>query len=51
MPEKWKKDFDLILAGKGYEVSKEYVNHVKAVYPKLSEEGIIDKIFGEASEE
>jgi hypothetical protein len=45
VPEKWKADFDLILAGKSNEVSQEYINYVKEFYPKLAEEGVIDKIF------
>jgi hypothetical protein len=35
------------MAGKSSEVSKEYIGYVKAFYPKLTEEGVIDKIFGE----
>ena len=46
VPEKWKPDFDLIVSGKGNEVSKEYIDYVKVFYPKLAEEGVIDKIFG-----
>lgn len=48
VPEKWKADFDLIVGGKQNEVSKEYVDYVKEFYPKLTEQGIIDKIFGTA---
>ena len=50
VPEKWKADFDLIIAGKGNEVSDEYFEYVKAFYPKLAEEGVIDKIFGRVGE-
>ena len=50
VPEKWKADFDLIMAGKSSEVSQEYINYVKEFYPKLAEEGVIDKIFGEVTE-
>ena len=46
VPEKWKADFDLIVAGKQNEVSKEYIDHVKEFYPKLAEQCVIDKIFG-----
>ena len=46
VPEKWKADFDLIVGGKQNEVSKEYVDYVKEFYPKLAEQGVIDKIFG-----
>lgn len=51
VPEKWKADFDLIINGKGSEVSQEYIDYVKAFYPKLAAEGLIDKIFGKVSEE
>lgn len=50
VPEKWKADFDLIMDGKSSEVSQEYINYVKEFYPKLAEEGVIDKIFGEVKE-
>lgn len=46
VPEKWRADFDLIVGGKQNEVSKEYVDYVKKFYPKLDEQGVIDKIFG-----
>ena len=45
VPEKWKADFDLIVGGKQNEVSKEYVDYVKEFYPKLAEQGVIDKAF------
>lgn len=45
VPEKWKADFDLIMAGRIKEVSKEYIDYVKAFYPKLAEQGILDRIF------
>lgn len=45
VPEKWKSDFDLIINGKTKEVSKEYIDYVKEFYPKLTEQGLIDKIF------
>lgn len=50
VPEKWKADFDLIMDGKSSEVSKEYIDYVKTFYPKLAEEGVIDKIFGKVAE-
>ena len=50
VPEKWKADFDLIMDGKASEVSQEYINYVKEFYPKLAEEGVIDKIFGEVKD-
>ena len=46
VPEKWKADFDAILAGESDKISEEYINYVKEFYPKLAEEGVIDKIFG-----
>ena len=46
VPEKWKADFDLIVNGKIKDVSKEYIDYVKNFYPKLAEQGVIDKIFG-----
>lgn len=46
VPEKWKADFDLIIGGKSQEVSKEYIAYVKEFYPKLAEQGVIDKMFG-----
>lgn len=45
VPEKWKADFDLIIAGRIKEVSKEYIDYVKSFYPMLAEQGILDKIF------
>ena len=45
VPEKWRADFDLIVGGKQNEVSKEYVDYVKEFYPKLAEQGVIDKAF------
>lgn len=51
VPEKWKPDFDLILAGESNKVSEGYINYVKEFYPKLAAEGIIDKIFGTVAEE
>lgn len=45
VPEKWKSDFALILAGKFEEVSEEYVSYVREFYPILAERGVIDKAF------
>lgn len=42
VPEKWKADFDLIMAGKLPEVSEEYYEMVCGFYPKLAEKGVID---------
>lgn len=50
VPEKWKADFDAILADESNKVSKEYINYVKSFYPKLAEEGVIDKMFGKIAE-
>lgn len=47
VPEKWKADFDAILAGETSKVSREYIDYVKSFYPKLAENGFIDKMFGE----
>ncbi len=48
VPEEWKADFDLILAGKLKDVSDKYVEKVKEFYPKIAEEGIVDRVFGRA---
>lgn len=45
VPDKWKTDFDKIIGGKLSEVSDEYINYLKEFYPKLSEQGIFDKVF------
>ena len=45
VPEKWKADFDRIMAGNFNEVSDEYYEYVSEFYPKLAEEGIIKKLF------
>ena len=50
VPEKWKKDFDLIIAGNLNEVSDEYVAYLREFFPLLNEKGIIDKIFREKEE-
>lgn len=45
VPEKWKKDFDLIVANRLSEVSDEYISYLKEFYPLLAEKGVIDKLF------
>lgn len=49
VPDKWKEDFERIINGKQSEVSDEYVAVVKNMFPKLAENGMIDKIFGRVS--
>lgn len=44
VPEKWKKDFELLKQGKIIETSKEYQNQVRKVFPKLQE--TFDKLWG-----
>lgn len=51
VPDKWKNDFELIKEGKYSEVSEEYINVVKDMYPKLAEEGFIDNLFGKCEED
>ena len=51
VPEKWKEDFDKIVEGKMKEVSDEYYNYVKEFYPKLAEEGLVDRLFREVGDE
>ena len=45
VPEKWKADFDKILCGDFSSVSVEYIEYLKQFYPKLSEQGVFEKIF------
>lgn len=45
VPEKWKNDFALILAGEVERVSDEYVAYVREFYPLLAEHGVIDQAF------
>ena len=45
VPEKWQKDFDRIINGDLQNVSQEYIDTVKSIFPKLAENGMIDKIF------
>ena len=49
VPDKWKEDFERIMNGKQSEVSDEYADIVKNMFPKLAESGMIDKIFGRVS--
>ena len=42
VPEKWKPDFDLIMADKFSEVSDDYYQQVCEFYPKLAANGDID---------
>lgn len=43
VPEKWKADFEKITTGKATEISDEYKQELKRVYPKLTEK--FDSIF------
>ncbi len=43
VPEKWKDDFDKIIKGKTKEVSEEYRNQLKKIFPKLKDK--FDEIF------
>ena len=45
VPEHWKSDFDLIIANDLAKVSDKYVNYVKAFYPSLAQNGLIDGLF------
>lgn len=45
VPEKWKEDFDKIVQGKMNEISDEYYNYVCEFFPKLAEEGVLEKLF------
>lgn len=50
VPDKWQDDFEKIVSGRAAEVSGEYISEVKKMYPKLSQEGVIDKLFGKGSQ-
>ena len=50
VPEKWKEDFDRICNGNLAEVSKEYVEYLKEFFPKMTENGMLDKLFGGADD-
>ena len=45
VPEKWKEDFEKIVQGQMNEISDEYYNYVCEFYPKLAEEGVLEKLF------
>ena len=49
VPEKWKEDFDKILAGRVDDVSEEYKRYIKEFFPLLTEKGFFDKVFGSAA--
>lgn len=44
VPAKWRSDFEKIMAGKIGEISKEYQDEIKRVFPKLAPE--FEKMFG-----
>lgn len=44
-PEKWKSDFEHITGGELQLVSDEYIQTVKDFFPRLAEQGIVDKAF------
>lgn len=44
-PERWKNDFEKIKSQDFENVSDDYIQHVKEFFPKLSENGTIDKLF------
>ena len=50
-PDKWKEDFDKIVAKKFSEVSDAYIECVKTMYPKLAAAGLIDAVFGRITSE
>jgi hypothetical protein len=37
-PDRWKADYDKLLAGKHAEVSEEYVKEMQRIYPKIADE-------------
>jgi hypothetical protein len=45
IPEKWKADFDKLTGGKANEISDDYKQELKSVFPKLSEK--FDTMFTE----
>lgn len=51
VPEKWKEDFNRLVAGKTEEVSEEYIDCLKEFYPVLAEKGFIDMIFGRGGDD
>lgn len=49
VPDRWRADFDKLVAGNTSDVSDEYVALVSAFYPKLAEHGKIAALFGRSS--
>jgi len=45
VPDEWKKDFDKIMEGKVADISDEYKNQIRKIYPKLEEQW--DELWGE----
>lgn len=37
VPDKWRKDFDLIMSGRLFAISDEYFNEILRIYPKLED--------------
>lgn len=46
VPDKWKKDFDVIMNGRLNDVSDEYYDYVSEFYPELAKKGILEELFG-----
>ena len=51
VPDKWKKDFDLIFSENYKEVSDDYVKLIKKFYPKLNLQKFFETIFNSEEEE
>ena len=51
VPDKWKKDFDLIFSENYKEVSDDYVKLIKKFYPKLNLKRFFETIFNPEEEE
>ena len=51
VPDKWKKDFDLIFSENYKEVSDDYVKLIKKFYPKLNLKRFFETIFNSEEEE
>ena len=49
VPYEWQVTYNKILAGRLSEVPIEYINEVKRIYPELSEQGVIDKMFNRSA--
>lgn len=45
VPERWQEDFNCIVNNELEKVSDAYVEVVKQFYPKLANDGVIDRIF------